>query len=159
MINTLEISVNRPLYIYQKPMFMITVSTVLIVENGVVVVKDVSDGKYKFPGGMVRASQETVQFSAIRQIKEQTGITLKKQLLIPVDFRSSPDRSPEGNLVDIGFVCVFDEIIPDHLFARPEAKWMEVDFEKREIIGDNISLYMDHDALLQRAIDMTLMIK
>jgi len=176
-MSKLEIPFNQPLYVYQKPMFMLTVSMVLIVENGVIVLKetfeperliaeetiDTYGSEYRFPGGMVRASQETVQFSAVRYVKEQTGITLKKELLIPVDFRSSPDRSQEGNLVDIGFVCVLDKTQPDHLFENSKAKWMEVNFEKRELLKDNKSinedLYMDHDILLQRAIDIVLMMK
>ena len=191
-MSKLEIPLNKPLYVYQEPMFMLTVSTVLIVENGVIVLKETLESEqfketpefkqfatedirefydfggfgYKFPGGMVRASQETVQFSAVRYVKEQTGITLKKELLIPVDFRSSPDRSPEGNLVDIGFVCVLDKImsdVPDYLFENTRAKWMEVNFEKKELLKDNKSinneLYMDYDILFQRAIDIVLMTK
>jgi ADP-ribose pyrophosphatase YjhB (NUDIX family) len=145
-------------------MFMLTVSTVLIVENGVIVLKDKpleqSFTTYKFPGGMVRASSETIQFAAVRYVKEQTGIMLKKELLIPVDFRSDPDRSEEGNLVDIGFVCVLDRIMPDHLSSNTQAKWIEIDFEnKKPLKLTDEKFYMNHDILLHRAIDVVLMVK
>ena len=177
-MNKLEIPLNKPLYVYQKPMFMLTVSTVLIIENGVIVLKDVLESEqsvntvssfdkpssieYRFPGGVVRASQETVQFAAIRYVKEQIGITLKKELLIPVDFRSSPDRSEEGNVVDIGFVCELDSIMPDYMFDKPKAKWMEVNFEEKTLLKDNLlneEFYMDHGILLRWAVDWSLIVK
>ena len=87
---------------------------------------------------------------------------LKKALLIPVDFRSSPERSKEGNEVDLGFVCILENVQPNCNLSG-NARWIEVDFEEKQLLknGQNInfSLYMDHGTLLQRAIDMSLMIK
>ena len=107
-----------PKYIYDNPMFMITVSTVVIEENGVILVNggiDTSDKVavdiYRFPGGIVRAGQESIQFAAVRHIKEQLGIVVKKDALIPIDFRSEPERSSDGNIVDIGFVTTVDKKI------------------------------------------------
>lgn len=149
------IALNQPFYVYQMPMFMLTVSTVLIIDNGVILVEDSSLGKccenyYKFPGGTVKSGQETIQFSAVRHIKEQTGIMLKKDLLIPVDFRSAPERSKEGNVVDIGFVCMIDH--QDY-----KGTWKEVDFEQKKLV-DTERFYMDHDKLLERAIEVAWMI-
>jgi len=173
MINT---SPNQPLYLYQMPMFKLTVSVVLIIENGVVVVEKKvearqEDGEvwvlggvedYRFPSGVVKAGQETIQFAAVRIVKEQTGIMLKKELLIPVDFRSSPERSKEGNEVDLGFVCNLEEMHPNYHLSKT-TKWLEVNFEEKQLLKDgknvNFSLYMDHGTLLQRAIDMSLMMK
>ena len=144
-------------------MFMVTVSTVLIIENGVVVIKPVCGDKYLFPGGVLNAGKETIQFSAVRHVKEQTGLTLKKDLLIPVDFRSAPERSEEGNEIDIGFVCVLDNVTADDLWTRSEAKWAQVDFESKELLVSNNrineQLYMDHEVLLSRAIDLVLLMK
>ena len=100
-LNDFGISLSQPLYLYQKPMFDITVSVVVIVENGVIMVKE--GDVYRFPSGYVMASKESIQFAAVRYIKEQIGILIKKDNLIPVDFRSSPDRTKENNIVDIGF--------------------------------------------------------
>ena len=154
ILNKLEIPSNKPLYLYQQPMFMLTVSVVLIDENGVILVKD--KDRLKFPGGVVRAGQETVQFSAVRQVKEQVGIVLKKEALIPVDYRSSPERSEEGNVVDIGMVCILgDKEQP----WNENSKWFEVDFESRKIIDEKQPLYMDHKLLLNRSIDVALMMR
>jgi len=142
-------SLNQPLYLYQCPMFMLTVSTVLIIDNGVILIKEGDD--YKFPGGMVKAGQETIQFAAVKYVKEHTGIMLKKDALIPVDFRSAPERSKEGNVVDIGFVCMIEH-------QNYKGTWKEVDFEEKKLIAEE-KFYMDHDTLLERAIEVAWMVK
>lgn len=144
-----SISINQPLYVYQCPMFMLTVSTVLIIDNGVILIKD--GDAYKFPGGMVKAGQETIQFAAVRYVKEHTGIMLQKDALIPVDFRSAPERSREGNVVDIGFVCMIEH-------REYKGIWKEVDFEEKKLITDE-KFYMDHNILLERAIEVAWMVK
>jgi len=147
-----NVSPNQPLYLYQQPMFSLTVSTVLIVENGVMLIED--NGIYRFPGGVVKAGLETIQFASVRYIKEQVGVTLKKDTLMPVDFRSDPSRSKEGNIVDIGFVCILDQT-PD---TKDNVKWIAVDFENRKTIED-IDLYMDHEILLDRALEIATIMK
>lgn len=153
-----NIAPNQPLYLYQQPMFALTVSTVVVVDNGVMLIKD--GDIYRFPGGMVRAGQETVQFAAVRHVKEQIGIVLKKDSLIPVDFRSDPTRSKEGNVVDIGFVCMYDVPFPDENTPSrtPNSKWKEIDFETRKT-SDKLQFYMDHELLLDRAIEITTLMK
>ena len=139
-------------------MFSITVSVVLIVYNGILLIKD--DGKYRIPGGNVRASEETIQFAAVRNVKEQTGVILQKDALIPVDFRSDPDRTESKNEVDIGFVTILTNIknIDDYIAKNPNLRWEEVDFENRCLIK-KVKLYMDHDVLIERAITISCLIK
>lgn len=152
-------NIFAPKYIYDNPMFMITVSTIVVYENGVFLTKD--DSKctdqtifYKFPSGVVRAGQESIQFAAVRHIKEQLGIVIKKDSLIPVDFRSEPERSESGNIVDIGFVTILE----DNKCSK--GKWFEVNFENKEIIFSEINaLSSDNSILLQRALDIILMVK
>ena len=155
------ISLNQPLYVYQQPMFMLTVSVVLIAENGVVLNKKyITNGntnicECSFPGGIVKASVETIQFAAVRMVKEQLGLRITKESLIPVDFRSSPERSKEGNVVDIGMVCMLEKI-PESILNQ----WEEIDFEKKCLVKkDGKSWYMDHNILLDRAMDIILFMK
>ena len=78
--------------------------------------------------------------------------------MIPVDFRSSPERSKEGNVVDIGMVCVIDRDIRDY----KGAKWLSLDFENKCLDREDYidyTFYMDHDILLERAIDVVMMMK
>lgn len=154
-INEIGIKPNQPLYVYQKPMFMLTVSTVMIIENGVIILEKEGTCGYEFPNTTVRAGKETIQFAAIRNIKNNIGLVLPKDSLIPVDFRSSPERSVEGNVVDIGMVCMPEAISVEDC----KGKWVEVDFEQKEILNKSIDLLEDHDILLDRAIDISIMIK
>ncbi len=170
------IKTSRPIYLYKEPMFMVTVSVVIIVENGVVMVnapfkwEDVNSHKdyllgenvetYKFAGGKIKAGQETIQFSAIRQVKEQTGIVLKKDDLMPVDFRSDPERSNASNVIDIGMVSMLDSITD--LKLKEGSKFIPIDFEKKTFIEEkdiSYDFYMDHNVLLERAIDIALLMK
>jgi len=151
-----NIAPNQPLYLYQTPMFMVTVSTVLIVENGVILIE--GDKEYKFPHGIVRAGQESVQFAAVRHVKEQTGIRLTKESLMPVDYRSDPCRSEEGNILDIDFMAILG-IDADSLILNKGNKWMEVDFEEKVLCKNDIEAFMDHEILLERALEIAYMIK
>jgi len=152
-----------PKYIYDTPMFMVTVSVVIIEENGVILgIKEISNENmeygtnknisYGFPSGIVKAGQETIQFAAIRHVKEQTGILIKKDTLIPVDFRSEPERSSSGNVIDIGFVVMLEKKT-----NMTNGKWVEVDFETKKLVLDTLST--ENNILLQRALDVAIMIK
>ena len=169
MNNTNNIALQpslKPMYLYHNPMFMITVSVVIVCENGVVMILDgmekikhklttVAYDVYKFPGGQVKAGQETIPFAAVRLVKEQTGIILKKTDLIPVDFRSEPERSSGGNLVDIGMVAMVDDV--NGLLHN--SKLIPVNFETQELDVSTSKIYMDHNILLQRALDVMLIMK
>jgi len=137
-------------------MFSVTVSVVPIVDVGVFLLED--NEAYRFPGGVVKAGQETIQFAAVRYVKEHLGITLKKESLIPVDFRSDPERSISKNEIDIGFVCMPNDITPDYTFNRGMAKWESADFEKR-CLTRKINLFMDHAILLDRALEVICLMK
>ena len=158
---------SSPVYLYKYPMFMVTVSVVMIVENGAIMTyeeplfddKKIAYDCVRFPGGVVKAGHETIQFSAIRQVKDQTGITLKIGDLMPVDFRSDPERSHSKNVVDIGMVCM-PNLSPDFDFKKG-SKLIPLDFEKKTFGGQyalNHKFYMDHKLLLERAIDIALLI-
>ncbi len=156
-LNDFGISLSQPLYLYQKPMFDITVSIVVIVENGVIFIKE--GDSYRFPSGYVMASKESIQFAAVRYIKEQTGILVKKDQLIPVDFRSDPDRVKEKNIVDVGFFYMASNVSPESLIiSNSKIKWEEVDFENKCLVRKS-KFYMDHELLLERAISLFCIVK
>jgi len=150
-VNLKDLEPNQPIYLYQQPMFSITVSAVLIAENGTFLLEN--NGIYRFPGGVVKAGQETIQFAAVRYIKEQVGITLQKEALMPVDFRSDPERSPEKNVADIGFVCMPNHVDIDSVCSKKNVKWEIINFEKNKL-EKSVKFFMDHELLLNRAIDV-----
>jgi hypothetical protein len=146
---------NKPIYLYKIPMFMVTVSVVFLVEDKVILIKE--NDKYRFPGGVVRAGLETIPFSVVRHAKEQTDILIKKEELIPVDYRSDPSRSEERNVIDIGMLYVPKNITSDFI-DKHNLIWKTVDFENK-YLTDKVDLYMDHDVLLERALEMYLIMK
>jgi len=167
----------KPLYMYEQPMFMVTVSVVPVYENGVIALVETKHHKvdagitgvpcaafvpektYKFPGGDVKAGQETLQFAAIRHMKTQLDLVVNKSQLVPIDFRSEPERSEAGNVVDLGFLCLLAGK-EENIIKVPNAKLIPVDFEKQERINESDGEFEgDHDILLQRAISAMLVIK
>ena len=145
-----ENDIAQPFYMYKNPMFLITASVVVIYENGVFLVN--KGDIYTLPTTIVKAGQETIQFAAVRCVKEQIGVILKKNSLIPVDFRSEPERSPSRNIVDIGMVSLLDDR------KDSMAKWMEIDFEHKKLVED-VKLDVDHNVLLERAISLVVLMK
>lgn len=160
----------NPKYVYDQPMFMVTVSVVLIWDNGILVVNESETPENEiqhirmglesslcscsFPGGPIKAGEETIPSAACRYVKEQLGICIDENSLIPVDFRSDPTSYGEENIVDIGFVSILEK---DY---SSKVKWLEVDFEKKIVIlNDVILLPRKNEILLKRAIDVALMIK
>jgi len=147
-------------YQYKYPMFAITVSTVIIYEN-MVLLKDIGNkdigNKFRFPTDYVKAGIETIQFAALRTIKEQTCINISKDKIIPVDFRSEPERSISKNVVDFGFVSVANEINEKTLEVF-NIKMIPVDFENCIVMKD-IIIEKDHDILLERALKAVAIVK
>lgn len=160
-------SVPSPVYSYSEPMFRVTASVAVFVENRVAMIG--FEGKYGLPMAKVKAGGETIQFAAIRKVKEDTGIVLQKEAIIPVDFRNTPKEYIVSlNAIDIGMACMVDITLDAAKSKIPDnsnVNWYEVDFELKKVkIGmdrylEDDEYYMDHDVFLKRAIDVVLMIR
>jgi len=152
MHNELSVVANQPMYVYGVPMFLNTVSVVIVIENGVLLIKE--GDIYRFPGGIVRAHRDTVHMAAVRLVKEQTGISLLRNALLPVDFRSEPERSKEGNVVDFGLLCILEKEVKNGCI------WKEADFENKCVVdGKSMKWYMDHEKLLEHALEVASIMK
>ena len=158
---------HQAMYLYREPMFKVTASVVLIVENNVAIVEggEHEAWDYRFPMVTVRPGLETLQFAAVRAIKEQAGVLIRKDGLLPIDFRSDPERSREGNVIDIGWAYLADELNLDESLNKTPIDsglhWRPVNFEGHclQNAKSDTVFYMDHDILLSRAIDISLMMK
>ena len=149
----------KPKYMYDQPMFMVVVNTVVIDENGVLMIPN-KNLEYRFPRGIVDAGHETIQFAAVRHVKEQLGVVVKKKSLIPIDFRNNPSVLNAENIIDIGFVVFLEDANCNPHMIDSNYSWVEVDFEeKKAILGNNKFISKDNEVLLRRALEVVLMIK
>jgi len=127
---------------------------------------------YNFPTATVKAGGETIQFAAVRKVKEDTGIVLQKEALIPVDFRNTPKEYVESlNSIDIGMTCMIDKLTLEEAKAKipfdSNTNWYEVDFEEKKVKTGNAhapylndkNFYMDQNVLFERAVDVVLMVR
>ena len=62
------------------------------------------------------------------------------------------------NIVDIGFAVVLNDMSKPIRENSTNIKWEEVDFEQRCLVHKS-RFYMDHDILLDRALDVITMMR
>lgn len=61
---------------------------------------------WALPGGFLRPT-ETVESCAVREIREETNLSLST--LIPIGVFSEPDRDPRGRILSAAFVSIINE--------------------------------------------------
>ena len=122
MVLVVEGSPN-PVYAYPYPRPAVTVDFLLLakvghlpphlllVERG----REPFQGCYAFPGGFVD-EDETLEWAAGRELREETGIRLKDYGLTPLPFRpySEPGRDPRGRTITMVYYAVLEtEELPE----------------------------------------------
>ena len=107
------------------------VRTYLIKDNKVVVInyKQHDNGYYDIPGGKIEEG-ETPEEASIREFKEETGITIKKQHYIGHNTIEYPDR-----------IFEFEIFIVDEYFGKP------LEFEENKSMWINIDDLFKEDRL------------
>ena len=129
------------------------VRTYLIEDNKVVVInyKEHNNGYYDIPGGKIEDG-ETPEETSIREFKEETGITIKKQHYIGHNTIEYPDRIFEFK------IYLVDDYSGDPLeFEENYSMWINVDdlykeerlFPSIEVIKylkDGMNLKIDCDS-------------
>ena len=80
-------------------------------------------GKWALPGGFHEYG-ERIETTAVREIKEETGLTINPNQLILVGVYSDPDRDKRGHAVDIVFMIQLeDSPMPTAGDDAKEAGW------------------------------------
>ena len=105
------------------------VRTYLIKDNSIVVIKykDFNDGYYDIPGGKIEDG-ETSEEASIREFKEETGITIKKQHCIGHTIIEYPDR-----IYDID-IFVVDKYLGEPLeFVENKSMWVNINNLYKEV--------------------------
>ncbi len=125
-----------------KEMIILTADIVIRLADGsVVLAKRKSEpykGEWGLPGGKME-SGETIEAAAIREAKEETGLTIALDHVIGV--YSDPDRDPRGRYVSVAFL------------AHPVSGVMEAGSDAEDLVltrePEQFNLAFDHERIVQ----------
>ncbi|CDG66001.1 MAG: 8-oxo-dGTP diphosphatase [Methanobacterium sp.] len=101
-------------------------------------------GSWALPGGFVEYG-ETVEDAVIREVKEETGVTINIDELLGV--YSDPERDPRGHTITVCYLATKEE---GKLEADTDASEVAC-FTVEEAMG--MQLAFDHNKILQDALD------
>ena len=109
---------------------------ILLIKRG----EDPFEGMYALPGGFLRKG-ETIEETALRELKEEAGVIYPKILLSGVYSKS--DRDPRGWIISNAFLALTKtvELVTDAHSDAVEAQWF--DFFYSENGGDAIITLSD----------------
>ncbi len=97
---------------FKKPSAAATVAVFAKDTNSFLLIrrqKNPFKGKYAFPGGFLDTDKEDLYQTAVRELKEETGVKIGRNNLRLIDVRSGPKRDPRGHVVDVGFICILEK--------------------------------------------------
>jgi len=127
---------------YKNP--KLTVDGIIINDDKILLIKRKNEpfkDKWALPGGYVEYG-ETVEDAVLREISEETNLSVKIKELLGV--YSSPDRDPRGHTVTIAFIL---NVKSGDLKSGDDAADAKF-FEKRKLPD----LSFDHDKIIEDAI-------
>lgn len=114
---------------------------VLLIQRG----NDPFKGCWAIPGGFMN-TDETTEECAIRELKEETGLKVKK--VHQVGTYSKVDRDPRGRTITVAYLAIVDKpVAVTGQDDAAKAEWFPLDklpelaFDHREILGDAMMLF------------------
>ena len=133
--------------------FNITVDIVIFNNDNVLLIKRKNDpfkDCWAFPGGYVDEG-ETFEEAAIRELKEETCLSIKN--LMFVGIQDAVDRDPRGRVIGISFSAMCNDITEAK--ASDDAKelaWFNID----DVYRKKIPLAFDHRDIFYNAYETML---
>lgn len=149
----------KPCYSYPYPRPALTVDFLLLAElpdrsRHLLLIERKNEpfkGCFAFPGGFVE-EDETLEWAAARELREETGIRLKDYGLTPQFFRpySDPERDPRGRTVTMVYHALLEcDTLPE-VSAQDdaaEATWFNLEqlpqlaFDHGRILGEFLEIH------------------
>lgn len=138
-------------YTYKYPRPAVTADCIVIAkepEAKVLLIERADDpykGCWAFPGGFLNMDETTEQ-CAIRELEEETGLTI--ETVHQIGAYSKIDRDPRGRTITVAYLAMIDKTMPViGLDDAAKADWWplsalpQLAFDHDEIIADAIALY------------------
>lgn len=114
---------------------------VLLIQRG----NEPYKGCWAFPGGFMNM-EETAEECAVRELKEETGLTVKQ--IQQIGAYSKVDRDPRGRTVSIAYLAIVDApIAVSGMDDAAKAAWFplsslpDLAFDHQDIMTDAIALF------------------
>lgn len=102
--------------------------------------------QWAFPGGFLNMD-ETAEDCALRELKEETGLSISPDELVQIGAFSRLDRDPRGRTISIAFCTIIESPTEaTGLDDAAEAKWFPVE--------DIPQLAFDHEDILDLALEI-----
>ncbi|MFI1962715.1 NUDIX domain-containing protein [Streptomyces pathocidini] len=93
---------------------------ILLVRRG----KEPFQGRWALPGGKVGADEDATT-AARRELQEETGLRATDTELIPLSWRTSPDRDPRGRYVSLVYAALLPQPQQVHGGGDAAAAWWQ----------------------------------
>lgn len=128
---------------------ILTVDCVVFSDDGVVLIRRgfaPFKGMYALPGGFVEIG-ESVELACAREMKEETGLEVDKNLLQLIGVYSEPDRDPRSHTVSVAFLGQSNlnklQAGDDAMSVEVVKNWRDEDiaFDHKKIIEDACSFH------------------
>lgn len=114
---------------------------VLLIQRG----NEPYKGYWAFPGGFMNM-EETAEECAVRELKEETGLTVKQ--IQQIGAYSKVDRDPRGRTVSIAYLAIVDApTAVSGMDDAAKAAWFplaslpDLAFDHQDIMADAIALF------------------
>lgn len=141
------------MYTSKYPIQTVTADMVVIYQNSVLLIKRNTEpflGQYALVGGHLDPDDPDTMYAAIRELREEVGITLLNEEVKHVGTYSQINRDPRGRYITVAYLV---EVIELPILEIQEdevlkAEWVNLDdlhkyelaFDHRKIISDSLEM-------------------
>lgn len=133
-------------YEYKYPHPAVTADCIVMTrDNQVLLIQrrnEPCQGQWAFPGGFMNID-ETAEAAAVRELQEETGITLSETDIFQVGAYTAVDRDPRERVITIAYLAEIDAPVPvKGSDDAARAQWFPLDalpplaFDHAEILLD-----------------------